>query len=59
MHRSEKKIFQHMKKLSLEKILGPEGGSFWQIPILLLLHIKRYFAKDYLSIIVWPESNKD
>lgn len=55
MSRSEKKIFQCMKKLSLEKYWDLKGSPFWQIPILLLLHIKRYFAKDDFSIIVARE----
>lgn len=45
-----KKIFQHIKKYSLEKYWDLRGVSFWQSPILLLLHIISYFAKDYFSI---------
>jgi len=44
----KRKIFQNIKKYSLEKYWDLRGVSFWQSPI-LLLHTS-YFAKDYFSI---------
>lgn len=61
MNGSEKKIFQPIKKYSLQKYWDLRGFSFGQRLILLLLHIISYFAKDdfFIKFFVWPESNKE